>query len=144
MADLDRDTSQSLPIALLRAREAVMARYRPMLAAHDLNEQQWRVIRVLAEQGCADATDLAARAAILAPSLTRILRALGDRGLITRATDAGDGRRAVLRLTTAGESLFATIAPQSADIAADVASALGGAEARDLIRLLNHVTRQLS
>ena len=36
-----RDTRHALPMAL-RAREAVMTRFRPMLAAHDINEQQWR------------------------------------------------------------------------------------------------------
>ncbi len=61
----------ALPMALLRAREAVMARFRPLLDAHGINEQQWRVIRVLAEHPSLDATDLAQRANILAPSLTR-------------------------------------------------------------------------
>ncbi|MFT5000920.1 MAG: hypothetical protein ACI875_001925, partial [Planctomycetota bacterium] len=38
-------TEKSLPIMLLRAREAVMRRFRPMLRLHDLSEQQWRVLR---------------------------------------------------------------------------------------------------
>ena len=46
---LPLDTRRSLPIALLRARETVMHRFRPLLASHDLTEQQWRVIRVLGE-----------------------------------------------------------------------------------------------
>ena len=33
---LPRNTRRSLPIALLRAREAVMTHFRPMLAAHEL------------------------------------------------------------------------------------------------------------
>ncbi|NEJ11240.1 homoprotocatechuate degradation operon regulator HpaR, partial [Rhizobium leguminosarum] len=33
---LPRDTRRSLPIALLRAREAVMGHFRPMLALHDV------------------------------------------------------------------------------------------------------------
>jgi hypothetical protein len=37
---LPRDTRRSLPIALLRAREAVMSRFRPMLNADDVTEQQ--------------------------------------------------------------------------------------------------------
>ena len=55
-------TSRSLPIALLRAREAVMGNFRPMLADFDVTEQQWRVMRVLSEAGRLDASDLAARA----------------------------------------------------------------------------------
>ncbi len=44
-----RETGRSLPIALLRARESLMARFRPMLAAHGFTEQQWRVLRIVGE-----------------------------------------------------------------------------------------------
>ena len=40
--------SRSLPMQLLRAREAVMQRFRPHLRGHDMTDQQWRVVRVLA------------------------------------------------------------------------------------------------
>jgi hypothetical protein len=43
---LPRDTRRALPIALLRAREAVMVRFRPILRYHGVTEQQWRVMRV--------------------------------------------------------------------------------------------------
>jgi hypothetical protein len=45
-----------------------MAHFRPMLARHDITEQQWRVLRVLAETGPVEATELANRASILPPS----------------------------------------------------------------------------
>ena len=44
-----RRTDRSLPIALLRAREAVMEPVRDMLAASGLSEQKWRVLRVVDE-----------------------------------------------------------------------------------------------
>ncbi|MGH7006661.1 MAG: hypothetical protein ACREIP_22160, partial [Alphaproteobacteria bacterium] len=37
-----RAFSRSLPMQLLRAREAVMQRFRPMLHQHGVTEQQWR------------------------------------------------------------------------------------------------------
>ncbi len=43
-------TNRSLPIALLRARETVMGPIRDMLATSGVNEQKWRVLRVLQEQ----------------------------------------------------------------------------------------------
>lgn len=73
---LPRNTRRSVPIALLRAREAVMSHFRPMLAQHDITEQQWRVIRILAETDIVDASEMAERAFILAPSLTRIIARL--------------------------------------------------------------------
>ena len=42
-----RGIEDALPIALLRTREEVMARFRPHLHQYDITEQQWRVIRVL-------------------------------------------------------------------------------------------------
>ena len=42
-----RSFDKSLPMALLRTREAAMQHFRPLLAEHDLTEQQWRVLRAL-------------------------------------------------------------------------------------------------
>ena len=42
-----RPFTHSLPMALLRAREATMRWFRPHLAAHGLTEQRWRVLRAL-------------------------------------------------------------------------------------------------
>ena len=72
-----RPFSASLPMALLQAREAAMRLFRPLLAEHDLTEQQWRVIRALAAtEEPLDAGELAHRTFLLAPSLTRILQYL--------------------------------------------------------------------
>lgn len=110
---LPRDTRRSLPIALLRAREAMMAHFRPMLATHDMTEQQWRVIRILAEQETVDASEMAEKAFILAPSLTRIIRTLEERGIITKHKDGNDGRRVLLRITPAGLAIINDVTPES-------------------------------
>ena len=67
------ETSKSIPIALLRAREAMMLSFRPLLLKHGFTEQQWRVLRVLGEKGSADAGQVSFEACILAPSLSRII-----------------------------------------------------------------------
>ena len=109
-------TRRSLPIALLRARETVMAGFRPILAKHDVTEQQWRVIRVLGEASPRDATDVADHCCILMPSMTRIIRTLQDRGLITRTRDASDGRKLVLAITPTGRALLDQVAPHSLEV----------------------------
>lgn len=138
-----RDTRNALPMALLRAREAVMARFRPLLAMHGINEQQWRVVRVLAETGALDASDLAAQAAVLAPSLTRMIRAMTDRGLITKARDAGDRRRVVLTLTAQGRTLLHAITPASEAIYRRVEAEVGLAQVARLLDQLNLLTETL-
>jgi homoprotocatechuate degradation regulator HpaR len=99
-------------MALLRAREAVMSRFRPLLASHGVTEQQWRVIRVLAESGPLDATQLSARCCILRPSMTLILRTLGTRKLVARKRNEHDSRRLVLEATPRAIALIRKVAPQ--------------------------------
>jgi homoprotocatechuate degradation regulator HpaR len=108
-----RQTRRSLPMALLRARESVMEHFRPMLERHGVTEQQWRVLRVVAEAGELDASEVAARASILAPSLTRIIRILEQRKLIRRLKDTRDRRRVMLAVTANGEALIRKAVPES-------------------------------
>ncbi len=136
-----RSTQSALPMALLRAREAVMARFRPLLEAHGINEQQWRVIRVLAEADSLDATELAAQANILAPSLTRMIRALEGRGLIARGRDAADGRRAVLSVTAAGAALIDAVTPEATAVYAQLDAEFGPERVVALVALLDELSR---
>ncbi len=55
-----RAFEDSLPMALMRAREAVMRYFRPVLSEHDLTEHQWRVLRALRDaEGPMSVGDLA-------------------------------------------------------------------------------------
>jgi len=128
-------------MALLRAREAVMARFRPLLDAHDINEQQWRVIRVLAEHDSLDATELAAKANILAPSLTRMIRAMDARGLIRRGKDRGDGRRVILTITAAGQRLIDDVTPDTMAIYDQIDADFGPERVAQLIDLLDQLSQ---
>ena len=107
-----RDFKHSLPMELMRAREAAMSRFRPMLRDHGLTEQQWRVIRALVDAGGADVGELARKSCLLAPSLTRILQHLESRSLIKRTQNSTDNRRAIISLTARGRRLFNKIGPR--------------------------------
>ena len=127
------ETQRTLPIALLRAREAVMERFRPMLSAHDVSEQQWRVMRVLQEAGELDASRLAERACVLPPSLTRMLKALEARGFIALRHDPQDGRRMQVSLTDTGDDFIAQVAPESVAIYREIEKQIGADEISDLL-----------
>lgn len=129
-------TRRSLTITLLRAREAVMGKFRPMLAEYDVTEQQWRVLRALAEQSPLDATEACERAVILAPSLTRIIKTLEDRKLITRGKFANDGRRAQLAITPSGLALVESVMPVRRTIYDELEKRYGAAEMDRLIDML--------
>lgn len=136
---LPRNTRRSLPIALLRAREAVMSHFRPMLARYEVTEQQWRVIRVLAESGTLDASDVADRAFILAPSLTRMIKSLEERGFITRQKDKEDGRRVLLKLAPAGYAILNTVTPDTSAIYEHLETRYGRDRVEHLLDLLNEL-----
>jgi len=134
-----RDRRRSLAIGLLRAREAVMSHFRPILAAHDVTEQQWRVIRVLSEAGQLDATELADKASILAPSLTRMIRSLEERGFITKHKDDADGRRVLLQITSAGEAIVEEVMPESLKVYADIGARFGVERVEQLLNMLEEL-----
>lgn len=131
-----RDFQHSLPMELLRAREAAMARFRPVLREHGLTEQQWRVIRALADSDEIDASELARRSFLLAPSLTRILQFLEREKIVKRAADNSDQRRSVLTLTAKGRQLFASVGPDSEDRYAEIESEFGRDRLEALYELL--------
>ncbi len=97
---------QSLAGTLLAAREAVMRPIRPLLREAGLTEQQWRVLRVLVDEGETDPSGLAQAGLLYSPTVTRILKELNDRGLLKRRADAKDGRRWIVCVTPKGRDLL--------------------------------------
>src|SRR5260370_21905197 len=69
-----REFSRSLPMSLLRAREAAMRLFRPSLRNHGLTEQQWRTLRALSSHDALGVTEIARGAFCLCPRLSRVQR----------------------------------------------------------------------
>jgi homoprotocatechuate degradation regulator HpaR len=139
-----RGFSQSLPMALLRAREAVMRRFRPGLRNRGVTEQQWRILRALAHSGSLEITALAEATFLLAPSLSRILPDLESRGLISRRQMDSDLRRAVVSLGPKGLQLIAAHAPDSEEIYDSIANSFGRERLDQLFTLLRELEEALA
>ncbi len=123
-----REFSRSLPMALLRAREAVMNRFRPILREHGVTEQQWRVLRALYPESVLEAGDLAERCCLLTSSLTRIVKHLDSEGYLTRKPDTRDLRRVLVAITAKGRKLIETVAPLSEREYQAITDAFGAAK----------------
>jgi homoprotocatechuate degradation regulator HpaR len=121
---------------LLKAREAAMARFRPMLRQHELTEQQWRVIRALAAYENIDASELARRSFLLAPSLTRILQFLEGEKIVKRSPDKNDQRRSVFVLTAKGRKRYELVGPDSEILYANIEKQFGADKLESLYGLL--------
>ena len=120
------DFEHSLPILLLRAREGCMARFRPILARNGLTEQQWRVIRALAEDNGQEAAELAQTTLILRPSMTGIVDRLERDDLVMRKKDQADGRKTCIWLTRKARRLYERIMPEVAAEYSQLQNELGG------------------
>ena len=109
----------------MRSREKVMAPIREMLKASGITEQQWRVLRILSEFGPQDLTEIASKASLLMPSLSRIIRKLGEERFIIRAMDPNDRRRQTVVIGLAGQKIIDDNLPQAMKIANEFQSRLG-------------------
>ncbi|MCP4791646.1 MAG: homoprotocatechuate degradation operon regulator HpaR [Gammaproteobacteria bacterium] len=138
-----KKTDRALPLALLRARETVMYPIRSLLKEHDITDQQWRVLRVLHESGSMDAKELAKSACVLAPSLTRIIKNLEEKGFLTRCADGKDGRRVVLEILPQGKFLIESVTPEVQVVYEQFEARYGKERLSELLDLLHDVVEQL-
>jgi homoprotocatechuate degradation regulator HpaR len=139
-----RPFDQSLPMALVRAREAVMRGFRRLLREHGLNEQEWRIMRALVEADELEIGELATRVFILKPSATRTIKNLQAREIVSRTRVSSDQRRALIALTTKGRALFDRLAPYSEQEYARMTKLVGADDMKQLYELLGRVTGALN
>ena len=116
-----------------------MAPIRDMLSTTGITEQQWRVLRVLAEFGRMDAKTLADRSSLLFPSLTRIAATLRDKGLVTQTRDHKDRRRQFIEITSEGQRIIDEHSPHAALIVAGFKDVLGEEDYERLLDLLGRL-----
>jgi homoprotocatechuate degradation regulator HpaR len=131
--------AKSLSVRLIRAREALMTRIRPVLRAHGITEQQWRVLSTVRDLGETEITVLADRVFLLPPSLSRILRDLEARGLIARRSSVQDQRRALVSVTAQGEAQIHRIEPSLIEMRLQMRQLVGPDRLRALGDLLDEL-----
>ncbi len=139
-----RPFRRSLPMQLMRVRELVMQRFRPNLNAHGLTDQQWRIIRALAEEEALEILEVSSRCCIHPASLSRILPKLEAEGYLSRRTNKADQRRVIVSLTAAGKRFFETISPESETIYEALEQEIGSELLERLYQELDAVADALS
>lgn len=132
-------TRPSLTLALLQAREAAMSFFRPSLNEHGLTEQQWRVIRILREQGEIEVYRLAELACILKPSMTGVLSRLERDGLVCRRKSEVDQRRVFISLTHEGQQCFLAMVDDMENNYLRIQAQFGEEKMQALLGLLNEL-----
>src|SRR6267378_141075 len=95
-----------------------------------LTVTQWRVMAALGRFAPLTASDVGQRIVMDKVAVSRAVAGLMKRGLVERATDRNDRRRASLRLSARGRAMHGRIVPLALDYEARLYKALSGEERR--------------
>ena len=114
-----------------------MPRYRSLFQAHDLTDQQWRVLRALWEQKHLASAEISQITLLPAPSLVGILDRLEKKGLIRRLRSIEDRRFVHIIPTQAGRDLQERMLPKVEQIHDDYIQRITPEEWDELNRILN-------
>ncbi len=101
---------------------------------------EWRVMAVLARYPELPATAVAERTAMDKVAVSRAVASLLAAKRLMRTSDADDKRRALLRLSTAGEAIYRRVAPLALAYEHALLAALDAQEQRTLDVLLDKLT----
>ncbi len=134
---------RNLPLLMLQAREHVIGRFRPVLNAHGITEQQWRIVRVLLDAGTLEPRQIGELCQLSSPSLAGVLARMEEIGFVTRARLAHDQRRVRVSLTPRSRALASRIAPQIEAVYARVEELLGKEFCEHLYRTLDDLIGKL-
>lgn len=116
-----------------------MGPIRAILADVGITEQQWRVLRVLEEEGAQDPTRIAEQACLLLPSLTRILQKLEEKELITRQPDPDDRRKQIVSISATGAQIIRDNLGASQAVFDTIRAQMGKDRFETLLDLLNEL-----
>jgi homoprotocatechuate degradation regulator HpaR len=141
--DVPAIQQRNLPLLLLQARECVLARFRPLLNANGMTEQQWRVIRGLLDTGPLEPREIVMRCAISSPSLAGVLARMEDLGLVRRERLAHDQRRVKVSLTDKSRKLAARMAPEVEATYAALEAQLGKVFVHSMYAMLDDLIARL-
>ena len=102
----DTGLATALRISVSRlARRLRVERLMPELAEPALSDTQLAALATLVRHGAMSPGDLAEHEKVQPPSMTRVIAALVDWGLVTRAPHPTDRRQVILTVTPDGRSL---------------------------------------
>jgi homoprotocatechuate degradation regulator HpaR len=116
---------RNLPLLLLQAREGVIAHFRPILNAHGVTEQQWRIVRALLDSGPLEPRQIGELCRISSPSLAGVLARMEGLDLVARERLAADQRRVRVSLTARSRALARAMAPEIEAVYGAIESHIG-------------------
>ena len=105
----------------------------------DVSLGEWRVLALLGERGSLTLNKLARRSALDKAQMSRVVKGLAERGLVTR--DYGPGRTTELSLSTAGQEVYDRLLSLANERDRRIRRHLGARDQAALTRALETLTR---
>jgi len=136
--------SQSLPIMLYRALDAIMPRFRRIFSDFGLTEQQWRVLRVLWEFDEIAFKELSVLTLIPAPSLVGIVDRLIKSGFVERRRSDKDRRKVFVFATPKGQDLRQQLMPRVQDTYLELKHSVDAKVWDDMLKGLSTLSMETS
>lgn len=106
---------------------------------HGLTSPQFAVLHSLAHENGVDQTTLGERASLDRTTVAQVVTRLTRHGFVARERDEYDGRRNVVRLTSAGRSMYARASHEAYDINERLLASISEDDRRTLVRVLNEI-----
>jgi DNA-binding MarR family transcriptional regulator len=139
VAEPELDLGDYLPYLVNRVGVRIAVAFSRELEPHGLSLPMWRVLAVLAQGGAQRQIDLAGLTSIDPSTLSRLIKTVQDRGLVSRIRSAASLREVTIALTPRGRAVVKALIPRAL---AYEAMAIRGLDARELAvvkRLLRRV-----
>ncbi len=134
---------RNLPLMLLQARERVIARFRPLLNANGVTEQQWRIVRALLETGPLEPREIVVVCGISSPSLAGVLGRMEELDLVARERLDHDQRRVRVSLTPRSRALVRRMVPLVEQAYQALEADIGPTLVAELYRTLDRLSTRL-
>jgi DNA-binding MarR family transcriptional regulator len=134
--ELERFLPYRLSVLSNRISDAIAREYSQRFA---LGVTEWRVMAVLGRWPGLTASQVAQRTAMDKVAVSRAVARLLEAGRLSRVADAGDRRRALLRLSREGQAIHDQVVPQARAFEARVLAGIAPAERESLFRLRDAV-----
>lgn len=131
--------NRNIPLLLLRAREAMMVHFRPVLTKHQLTEQQWRILRALQDKKQLEPHELCKECCILSPSMAGILKRMKELDLIIRVPSTADRRRVMISLAPGVRERVELIMSENKVAYAKFSKKVGESELESLVYQLENI-----
>lgn len=125
------------------AERRITRRVERILDGSDVSIDQWRVLRYLADGSGHQMSAVARHAIVPAPSLTKIVDRLVERGLVHRRVDDADRRKVLIFISARGEEVHAAVDAAVRQEELSIIEQVGAGDGARLLAFLGRMAERL-